>query len=169
MGNKKSNGAVERPHGPIVMLTKFVSLLAVLLTALALVPGGAHLLEQSNKMRMGRDDYFLVQSIYRGWALAGVVLLGALAANIYAAVLRRGEGASAWASAGAAILLVATLVIFLIWTLPANRATSNWTVPTADWIALRRQWEFSHAVNAVITFLALCCAAASPLLAAPRR
>jgi hypothetical protein len=30
-----------------------------------------------------------------------------------------------------------------------------------EWESLRRQWEYSHAVNAVITFAALCLATAS--------
>ena len=53
-------------------------------------------------------------------------------------------------------LIAATLAIFFVWTYPANQATANWTVPTPNWQALRTQWEYAHAVNAVLTFLALC-------------
>ena len=33
----------------------------------------------------------------------------------------------------------------------------------ADWEALRNQWEYSHAVNALLTFLALSATLASSL------
>jgi hypothetical protein len=34
-----------------------------------------------------------------------------------------------------------------------------------DWEQLRRQWEYSHAVNAVVTFAAFCSVALSSLMA----
>jgi hypothetical protein len=51
-----------------------------MLTSLALVPGGAHLAALPNKMAMARTDYFIVQQIYAGWSLFGIVLFGALGA-----------------------------------------------------------------------------------------
>jgi len=36
-----------------------------------------------------------------------------------------------------------------------NVASDNWTVAPEDFEAARRQWEYSHAVNAVLTFMAL--------------
>jgi hypothetical protein len=133
-----------------------VSFLAVVLTALALVPGGAHLFALPNKIGLDEAQYFTAQSIYRGWALFGFVLFGALAANLALAVVqRRHRRAFRLALAGAA-LIAATLVIFFLWTFPANQATSNWTVVPPNWQALRAQWEYSHAVNAVLTFVALC-------------
>jgi hypothetical protein len=50
---------------------------------------------------------------------------------------------------------LATLAIFFTWTWPANQATSNWTAGPENWRELRRQWEYAHAANAVLTFLAL--------------
>ena len=52
-------------------------------------------------------------------------------------------------------------------TYPANVATQNWTVSPADWMQLRRQWEYSHAANAGLIFVSLCCLALAAL--APRR
>ena len=38
----------------------------------------------------------------------------------------------------------------------ANQITSNWTeLPVEGWESLRRQWEYSHAVGAVLYFIAL--------------
>jgi hypothetical protein len=66
----------------------------------------------------------------------------------------------------AAALILLNLVVFAIWTRPVNFITDDWTVRLADWEALRRQWEYSHAANAGITLAAFC---ASTLAALHRR
>lgn len=131
-------------------------LLAVLLTALALVPAGAHLLEMPSKLALSGDDYLTVQGIYRGWALLGIVLIAAILADLaLAGCLRRQRRSAALALAGG-LMMCATLAIFFVWVFPANQATENWTTLPEDWQALRRHWEYGHAANAVLTFLALC-------------
>ena len=69
--------------------TVVVHFLAVVLTALALVPAGAHIFELWNKIALSQQDYFKVQGIYRGWALFGFVLCGAIAANFALALTLR--------------------------------------------------------------------------------
>jgi hypothetical protein len=46
---------------------------ALLLVARCLVPAGAHLSELPNKIGSPADQYVLVQQIYRGWALFGIL------------------------------------------------------------------------------------------------
>jgi hypothetical protein len=138
--------------------------LALVFTALALVPAGAHLFELPNKIGLGEDDYFIVQGIYRGWALFGIALFGALGANLLAAILVRRQRAPSWLALLGFLLVAATLVIFFTWTYPANQATSNWTVVPENWRELRLQWEYAHATNGVLTFLALCAISLSVLL-----
>ena len=137
---------------------RLLRFLAVVLTALALVPAGAHLFELPNKIGLPRDAYLVAQGLYRGWALFGFVLFGALAANLglAAALRRRGASVAARLALGAGLLIALVLAVFFAWTHPANLATENWTRMPADWEALRRQWECSHAVNAGLTFLAFC-------------
>jgi hypothetical protein len=148
------------------MRFKAVQALAVILTGLALVPAGAHLFELPNKIGLPRDAYFAAQGLYRGWALFGFVWFGALAANLgLAAALRRRRARAAARLALAAGLLVAlSLAVFFAWTYPANLATENWTRVPADWEALRRQWEYSHAANAGLLFLAFCSVVLSAVL-----
>ena len=147
------------------MVLKTIQFLALILTALALVPGGAHLFELPNKIALPEEQYFIVQNIYRGWALFGLVLFPALTANLVLAILlRRQRAAFCFALAGF-FGIAATLVIFFVWTYPANVATSNWTVVPAAWETLRRQWEYAHAVNAVITFAAFCAVVVATLAA----
>jgi hypothetical protein len=138
--------------------------LALVFTALALVPAGAHLFELPNKIGLAEDAYFVVQGIYRGWALFGIAVFGALGANLAAAVLVRRQRAPFRLAFLAFLLVAATLVIFFTWTYPANQATSNWTVVPENWQELRLQWEYAHATNAVLTFLALCAISLSVLL-----
>jgi hypothetical protein len=68
---------------------KIVQFLALTLTALALVPSGAHLFALPNKINLAAEQYFIVQNTYRGWSLFGIVLFGALIANLALAVFLR--------------------------------------------------------------------------------
>lgn len=51
------------------MAMQVLSFLAIVLTGLALVAPGAHLLELPNKIVLAESQYFTVQGIYRGWWL----------------------------------------------------------------------------------------------------
>lgn len=145
------------------MTTSVVHFLAIVLTALAMVPGGAHLLELPAKIGMDREAYFTVQQIYRGWALSGAVIFAAIAANLWAGVRRRRQPAAFRLAIAAAGLIVLSLAIFFTWTYPANQATMNWTTVTEDWAALRARWELSHALNAAIMLAAFCCSVLAAL------
>jgi hypothetical protein len=147
------------------MILQIVRFLAIILTALALVPAGAHLFELPNKIGLPQEHYFIVQGIYRGWALFGFVLIPALVADLALAILQRHQPAPFWLALAAFLCMAATLAIFFTWTYPANVATSNWTAAPANWADLRTQWEYAHAINAVLTFLALCAATLSVLAA----
>jgi hypothetical protein len=151
------------------MALKIVQFLAVILTALALVPVVAHFFELPNKIALPRNEYFIVQAIYRGWALFGAVLVLAIAANLVLTLMLRPRRDGFCFAFCAFVLTALTLAIFFAWTNPANQATANWTTIPADWLALRRQWEYSHAANAVLTFLALCSVTLSLLSTRPRR
>jgi hypothetical protein len=142
-----------------------VRFLAIVITALALVPAGAHLFELPNKIGLSQEHYFIVQGIYRGWALFAFVLIPALIVDLALTILHRRQTTAFRLALAAFLCMAATLAIFFIWTYPANVATSNWTVAPADWADLRRQWEYAHAANAVLTFVALCAATLSVLAA----
>src|SRR5260370_13885575 len=109
---------------PIVPL-KIVQFLALTLTALALVPSGAHLFALPNKINLVAEQYFIVQNIYRGWSLFGVALIGALIANLALALLLRGRGAPFVLALFAFLCIALTLVVFFIWTYPPNQPTTN--------------------------------------------
>jgi len=140
---------------------------ALLLTAIALVPGGAHAASALTKLGMSQGDYFVAQMAYNGWALFGIAQIAALGVNVALAVALRGETMAFRLVIATVVCLVAGLAIFFAFTYPANVATQNWTVAPAGWQGLRWQWEVSHAVNAALTlagFGTLCLAT----LTAPR-
>jgi hypothetical protein len=49
-----------------MMAVQMVRFLAIVLTALALVPAGAHVFALPNKIGLPQEEYFVVQGIYRG-------------------------------------------------------------------------------------------------------
>jgi hypothetical protein len=108
-----------------VRLLQFV---AMVLTALALVPGGAHLFALPNKIGLSESDYFITQSVYRSWALLGIVLIGAAIANVALALFIRAQRAPSIFALIGGLCLVATLVIFFAFTFPANQATRQPTI-----------------------------------------
>ncbi|MFC3163171.1 hypothetical protein [Ciceribacter thiooxidans] len=133
--------------------------LAVVITGLAVIAPAAHAFVLPNKIRLPKAEYFTVQQIYNGWWIIGLLLPIAFLANGANAIWLRNDRVSLILSVAAAALILANLAIFALFTQPANAVTQNWTVQPENWEALRIQWEYSHAANAVITFLAFCCAA----------
>ena len=125
------------------MRLKIVQFLAIVLTALALVPSGAHLFALPNKMGLAADQYFIVQNIYRGWSLFGTVLLGALIANTTLMLMVRRKAAAFALALFASLCVAVTLLVFFAWTYPANELTDNWTTIPGNWEQLRHHWEYS--------------------------
>jgi len=132
--------------------------LAVIITGLSLIASAAHAFELLNKIGLPKEEYFIVQQIYSGWWIVGLLLPLAFLANVGNAITLRDNRTSMMVSIAAAALIALNLIIFMLFTQPANAATQNWTVQPENWEALRLQWEYSHAVNAAVNFLAFCCA-----------
>jgi len=123
---------------------------ALMATAFALGPALVHLLELPNKIGLPRDAYFVVQQIYAGWSLLGVLLAVQLAALLTVIVLARGERRLRTCALIGLLCLVGAQGLFWTFTYPADAATANWTVQTDNWQVLRRQWEYSHAGGALL-------------------
>jgi hypothetical protein len=136
---------------------KPISFLAVLLTALALIPGGAHVLELPNKLGLSGADYLVVQASYRGWWMLGFLFVAAFVANASLAIAARDNSTPFLFAVGALFAVAAALAIFFVWTYPVNRVTENWTRLPSEWRAMRNQWEYSHAAAAAVMVLALSC------------
>lgn len=141
---------------------------ALFFAALVLVPAMAHLFELPNKISLPADAYLTVQQIYRGWALFGIAVVGALASSLWLAIAaRRHRRAAVWAAVGFAAI-AATQVVFWTWTYPANAATGQWTFLPEGWQALRARWEYSHAASALLNLIAFVSLLVSLLTLLPR-
>lgn len=138
------------------MPTKAVRFLALVFTALALIPGGAHLLSLPNKIGMSEQHYYVAQRAYDNWSLMGLILIPAMLFNLALTWMLRRQRPAFYLAAAASLCMASTLVVFFSFTYPANVATGNWTLVTADWESLRTRWEYSHAGSALLNFAAFC-------------
>jgi hypothetical protein len=143
---------------------KLLQFIAILSTALYLVPTGAHLFELPHKMAMPPAEYMIVQRVYAGWSLFGIVITAALLATFAHTLLVRADRKAFALSLGAFLGLALTQAMFWIFTYPINIATRFWTLLPEPFEAARRQWEYSHAAGAVLTFVSLIAITLSVLL-----
>jgi formate hydrogenlyase subunit 3/multisubunit Na+/H+ antiporter MnhD subunit len=128
---------------------------SLLFVALSLAPYGAHVLELANKIDLPREEYLIVQQIYRGWALLGIVFGAAWIGTVIFAFLSRHDRRQFTLAVGALLCVVAAQIVFWLFTFPTNEQTRNWTELPETWEPLRAQWEYSHAAGAFLTLLAL--------------
>src|SRR5262245_57803247 len=158
-----ASAAYRIDPGRNVMLVKFLGLIAVISVATCLVPAGTHFFELANKMSMSQPEYMIVQKIYAGWSFFGIAVIAALLLTLIHTFMVRSDRTAFFLSLAAFLCLAATQGIFWMFTYPMNVASNNWTVTPADFEVARRQWEYSHAVNAVLTFAAFVAIAFSVL------
>jgi hypothetical protein len=87
---------------------------ALLSTALALGGALAHLFELPNKLSLPREEYFVVQSIYRGWNRLAYVLAFELASMLAIVFMSRGQPRVFRSAVVALLCLVAAQVMFWV-------------------------------------------------------
>ncbi len=122
-----------------------------------LAPALAHIFELPTKMRLPRDEYFIVQHLYPAWDRLSLLLIAQVVSLLAAAYLSRLERRVLIPTILAILFIVSAQALFWAYTHPANVATANWTLQSDDWIKLRRQWEFSQAAGACLQLLAVAC------------
>lgn len=132
-----------------------VQLMAVGLTALALLPTGAHLFEMAGTLRLTPADYMTVQSVRHGGVLFAVAALFATAAvGLHTFLVRRNASSFGWSIVALAGVGAAQIVFWGV-GYPANAATENWSALPIDFDAARRQWEYAFAAAGVFSFAGL--------------
>lgn len=150
-------------------MIRILQFTAIIISALALIPSGAHLAALANKIALSQEQYLTVQAIYRGWAFLGALWPVAMLANAGLAYSVRAQPVPFWLAIAAALCFAVMLAVFMLWTFPANQATANWTSVPTNWQELRGQWEYSHAANTLIVFTALCLSTLSVVMAGTDR
>ena len=104
------------------MAVKVFQFLAIMLTAISLVPGGAHVAEMPAKMRLEGGAYHTVQQLYAGWSYFGWALLTFVAAGatdaldgLIARLAHQKTDLGAWLDPAAdKLLLVSTFVVLTL-------------------------------------------------------
>jgi hypothetical protein len=152
---RRLNPLISRWSKERTMMLRVLEFLAIVFTAIILIPSGAHFFELPNKIHLVQDQYFIVQNIYRGWALFGVVIFPALVFTALLGFLSRDIMESRLAFF-ACLCIAASLGVFFGFVYPGNVATENWTTIPDNWQTLRRHWEYGHALSAILTFIAFC-------------
>lgn len=127
---------------------------SILFTAIVLSAGLAHLFSLPNKIHLTRQDYMVSQRAYDGWAFTGIAVIGSIILTLLLVIKMRRESSVFLPAIAAFICLVVSQVIFWWFTYPANRATNNWNFLPDNWIQLRKEWEYSHAIAAIFDLLA---------------
>ena len=153
-------------------MVRFVEILAVVLVAVTMALTLAHALEFPGKLRLDREQYFAVQTIYYpGFTIGGAAeILGILALALLLYLTPVGGGRFIWTLAALA-LIVAVHGIYWVFTHPVNNfwlrdvelsgagsAFFSAFAPKAeagDWKSLRDVWEYSHVARAALAMLGL--------------
>ena len=154
----------------------FLQVLTVTLVAGAVAMALAHALELPGKLRLGREDYFVVQRIYYpGFTIGGGVAEVGGIVTTFALMLISGGSVRFWLIAGALAALLAMQLVFWFMTQPVNKhwlqevelaspakrffategAEGSRVPQTQEWTALRNRWELSHVVRAGLAILSL--------------
>jgi hypothetical protein len=140
----------------------------------------AHALEMPGKMRLGKEDYVAVQSIYYPGFTIGA-FFGEFGAIIITLVLLIFTPAETFAHVLTFIALMALLLMHALYWILTHAVNKFWVAdqklgkagaaffnPSGerlgeDWTRLRNRWEYSHVARAccaMVAFVALAAAAA---------
>jgi Domain of unknown function (DUF1772) len=159
-----------------------LQILTVILVAVAMALALAHALELPGKLRLGKDTYYAMQSIYYpGFTIGGGIGEGAGTISTIVLLFFTPFGnADFWLTLVALIGLIGMQVVYWLFTHPVNKfwlegedldrfssgffsfgakrsRLTNVTRPP-DWTELRDRWEYSHVVRAGLamsSFIAL--------------
>jgi len=152
---------------------------AVILVSIAMGPALAHALELPGKMRLTREAYLAVQTIYYpGFTIAGIAEPLSLIAAIFLLFLTPARSADFWLTLLALVGLIGMQAVYWFVTHPVNRrwiqgeqlsglGAGFFSFASADrssrhsetrppgWTELRDRWEYSHLVRALFALLSL--------------
>lgn len=151
---------------------EIVLMTAAFLAAVVMGQALAHALEMPGKMRLTRDQYYAVQTIYYpGFTIGGIAEPLAILAAAAALLLAAAESEILWLIAGALAALVLTQLLFWLVVQPVNRQwlgsvklsgaaehffrTGEAGELSGDWTRLRDRWEKGHAARSLTSAAAL--------------
>jgi uncharacterized membrane protein len=135
----------------------------------------AHLFELPQRMQFDQQLWVKVTvfaNVYRLFGSVGALFeVGAILSAILLAFLVRRRGASFYWTLGGTVLLVLALVSWIVFVAPMNAEFAKWlTNPVPqNWTRYRNQWEYAHAINAVIKIIGFSLLLLSVLVETPKQ
>ena len=152
-------------------MIKLLEVAACLLTGVVLSLSLAHALEHPGKMRLGKDDYAAVRTIYYpGFTIGGAAEPLAIITLALLLAVTPGGTTAFWLTTGALLAASAVQLVYWLRTAPVNKiwaqdfklspaAESFFGKPGsapsgADWTSLRDRWEWSHIYRAALATVA---------------
>jgi Domain of unknown function (DUF1772) len=135
----------------------------------------AHLLELPQRMQFDQQLWVrvtVVENVYKLFGTVGAAFeITAILTAIMLTFLVRRRGSTFYWTLGGAILLVLAFVSWITFVAPMNAEFAKWlTNPIpADWTRYRDQWEYAHAVNALIKIIGLSLLVISVLVETPKQ
>ena len=149
--------------------------ITLMLASFSLSLSMTHLLELPQRMQFDQQLWVrvtVVENVYKLFGSVGAVFeVTAILTAIVLAFLVRKHGSTFYWTLGGAILLVLAFVSWIVFVLPMNAEFAQWgTNPIpADWTRYREQWEYAHAVNALIKIVGLSLLVISVLVETPKK
>ena len=135
--------------------------LTLILTSFSLSLSMTHLLELPQRMQFDQQLWIKVtvfENVYKLFGSVGAVFeIMAILTAIMLVFLVRKRGSTFYWTLGGATFLVLAFISWIVFVAPMNVEFARWlTNPIPlDWIRYRDQWEYAHAVNAVIKIIGL--------------
>lgn len=145
--------------------------LTVVLAAVTMGLSLAHALEFPGKLRLSKEQYLIVQSIYYpGFTLGGIAEFAVIVATLVLLALTPPDTRQFWLIAGALLALVAVQAIFWLMTQPLNKYWLRETKISQpakrffelgqggmpqNWLVARDEWERSHILRAIAAMFGL--------------
>ena len=149
--------------------------ITLMLASFSLSLSMTHLLELPQRMQFDQQLWVKVtvfENVYKLFGSVGSVfeITAILTAIVLAFLVRRRSSTFYWTSGGA-ILLVLAFVSWIMFVAPMNAEFAKWlTNPVpADWTRYQDQWEYAHAVNALIKIIGLSLLVISVLVETPKQ
>jgi hypothetical protein len=136
-------------------MTKFYinvfRLLTVVLAGLALIRPMMDLMALPSVISLPKDEYAAVQAASQSWAWLDLIRLASFFSILVLFFIEREHNRVIWPIRGAFIAQWLIVLLYVAFTLPINITTFHWTFfPDSNWSWLRVQWEYAHALSAII-------------------
>jgi len=149
--------------------------ITLMLASFSLSLSMTYLLELPQRMQFDQQLWVrvtVVENVYKLFGSVGTVFeITAIITAIVLAFLVRKQGSTFYWTLGGAIVLVLAFLSWIMFVAPMNVEFAKWlTNPIPmDWMRYRDQWEYAHAVNALIKIIGLSLIVISVIVETPKK